>query len=514
MRAAAITPRLHRHVLACGLALLVVLVALPQTACSLIPASAKQIQGLIDGDELTAQAAGQSSTVAIAATVRCDGHSTTTAADGTYALTLPPASQYACTASAPGYLPASVTISGPSTDTVTSLNFAGSPWGLNCDTAEQPQAIQCPALRLVPGTLTGHVTWRGTHQPAARVSITCWNPVAYQASPDYPMSGNGPQLYTAAADAHGAYTLDGLPAGSYDCTAGADIQLHAAKVASGQSAPLNMPACHTTCPPVRYHQGQVLHTLRAYLIFWLPDGHMYDNLGNASYEGLIARYFRDIGGTRFYGILTQYWDYNGPVKNRVTLGGSYVDTHPYPHAGTVADPLLDPDIEGEIGRVIAARGWDAQPGDEYYVFTGYGTEVCYTIDKSSCTFSTHGEFCGYHSFGDLNPAQSDLRLTYAVIPDISGCVGALGDNPTASPNGDRVADAIISVVSHEQFETVSDPSAQSWYEAGIEEGEIGDLCVNAYGTLRPDGSNITLAHGDEYVIQQEWSDLAGGCTFG
>lgn len=514
MSAAASTPHVRHRLLVSALAILVVLAALPQTACSVFPAAAKQIQGLIEGDDLAAQEAGQSGTVALAATVSCDGRTARAAADGTYSLSLPPASQYTCTATAPGYLPASATIAGPSADTVTSLNFAGSPWGLNCDTAEQPQSIQCPALRLVPGTLTGRATWRGTRQAAARVAITCWNPVAYQASPDYPAFGTGPQLYTASTDARGAYTLDSLPAGPYDCTAGSDIQIHAVKVASSHSATLDVPVCHTTCPPVRYHQGQVLHTLTAYLIFWLPGGHTYDNMGSASYEGLIARYFRDVGGTRFNGILTQYWDYNGPLQNRVTLGGTYVDTQPYPHAGTLADPLLDPDIEGEIGRVIAARGWETQPGDEYYIFTGYGTEVCYTQDKSACTYTTHGEFCGYHSFGDLNPAQPGVRLTYAMIPDIRGCVGDLGDRPTASPNGDRVADTVISVVSHEQFETMTDPGAHSWYEADLEEGEIGDLCVNAYGTIRSDGSNVTLGHGDEYVIQQEWSDLAGGCTFG
>jgi hypothetical protein len=46
------------------------------------------------------------------------------------------------------------------------------------------------------------------------------------------------------------------------------------------------------------------------------------------------------------------------------------------------------------------------------------------------------------------------------------------------------------------------------------EGEIGDKCATAFGALRADGSNITLAHGDRYLLQKEWSNLAGGCTFG
>ena len=49
----------------------------------------------------------------------------------------------------------------------------------------------------------------------------------------------------------------------------------------------------------------------------------------------MEQYINDVGGTSFYNVLSQYYDdQGGPVRNVVTLGGSYVDTENYPRAGT------------------------------------------------------------------------------------------------------------------------------------------------------------------------------------
>lgn len=59
-----------------------------------------------------------------------------------------------------------------------------------------------------------------------------------------------------------------------------------------------------------------------------------------------------------------------------------------------------------------------------------------------------------------------------------------------------------------------DPNA-GWYDeqASADNTEIGDKCVEAYGAIRRDGSNITLNNGHTYLIQMEWSNAARRCAF-
>ncbi|MFO1533908.1 MAG: hypothetical protein ABR562_09535, partial [Thermoplasmatota archaeon] len=79
------------------------------------------------------------------------------------------------------------------------------------------------------------------------------------------------------------------------------------------------------------------------------------------------------------------------------------------------------------------------------VFTPKGVNSCM---NGSCSFST---YCAYHG----HFASGGTDVLYASMPyagtDLNGC-GA----PT-SPNGDADADAEISIISHEHFETVTDP---------------------------------------------------------
>jgi hypothetical protein len=113
-------------------------------------------------------------------------------------------------------------------------------------------------------------------------------------------------------------------------------------------------------------------------------------------------------------------------------------------------------------------------------------------------------------------------VIYAYIPSAANDGGGCSlPSFFAGPNGDNIADATLNSVSHEQFESVADPFVNSngslgWFDdrdsAGRVEGEIGDKCVRALGSIQPDGRNITL-NGHPYLLQKEWSNRAHGCAF-
>jgi hypothetical protein len=131
------------------------------------------------------------------------------------------------------------------------------------------------------------------------------------------------------------------------------------------------------------------------------------------------------------------------------------------------------------------------------------TSICYSPDNLSSFF-----FCAYHGavwFNDIG------HILFSVEPyqNVPGCQVA-----TPTPNGDLV-DSTASVLSHEFFETITDPDLNAWWsEASLIEwgAEIGDICepiVNGNGQfLDP----VFLVNGKDYKLQLEYSNKFHACT--
>lgn len=148
------------------------------------------------------------------------------------------------------------------------------------------------------------------------------------------------------------------------------------------------------------------------------------------------------------------------------------------------------------------NGWSESPTHEFFVITGFNVQECFLANHSDgCTFYTgHDDYCAYHTLTS--------GLIYAYISVSNFCVPL----PGRSPNGDAIADTTISIVSHEQFESVTDPLIDGWYTTLAKDGELADLCLDHYGPIRSDGSNVTLGNGHRYIVQEEWSRRAGRCA--
>ena len=462
----------------------------------------EQISGAIKGQELAQRMQGYVVSAPLAATVTCAGVSAHTNSAGVYSLTLAAAKSYACAIVAgANYAPVKLTLTGHGRTALT-LNVGAPNASAACPAASAQTSVTCAALTLLPAMLHGTVTDAKSGQPIANASVRCWNDDAALAK-----TTQLAQTFSATANATGAYTLSGLPPDHYACV-GADAgTLHRVALTAGQRQSFDIATCAQHCTGVLYHQGAVMHTMTAYLDFWLPNGQSYEPFGSDSqYERLIKQYFQDIGGTAYYGLLTQYWDEHGPVRNSMTLGGVYVDKTPYPHVGSLTDPLQDGDVQASIHRTLAATHWPADgKTDEVFVFTGFDIQECF---GSSCTFlHSLGDttaFCAYHNVTNDN-------IIYAYAPNVLFCYL----QPTftsAIPYNDITADAVIGAISHEQFESATDPiNGSGWNDANGE--EIGDLCASTFGKLDSQGGTVRLAHGHSYAIQAEWSNVANGCAY-
>jgi len=275
---------------------------------------------------------------------------------------------------------------------------------------------------------------------------------------------------------------------------------------TGPPVLLEAPTGFASIDDVTYHNGSVMLSHAAYTIFWVPTGHSI----SAGYQTLINRWFTDIGGSSFFNIVTQYYELNplGANPNASTLGGTWVDTiDPYPHAGTGADPITDADIRAEVQRAITLNGWpNGGLNVAFYVFTARGVESC--ADPNECTIGTaHPVYCAYHSafFNGNNVIYANMPYAGTWAAGFAYTCGRLA----VSPNANVDADLELSLTSHEQFESVTDPFGGGWYDASGE--EIGDKCAYRFGAIGVDGRNVTV-NGHGYIVQQEWSNAASNAT--
>ncbi len=262
-----------------------------------------------------------------------------------------------------------------------------------------------------------------------------------------------------------------------------------------------------------YHGGPTLTTSTSYAIFWAPRGSSFEASGSSAYQSLLTRYLSDVGGSPLYRVVTQYYretsNARQDIRNASSLGGVYIDSSPYPEAATTAHPLRDREIQGEILRVMRVTGWTPTAGHVFFVYTTDRAQSCIGNGRRQCSFNA---YCAYHS---SFRAPDGHIVVYAALPDASRdathCLARDGGQ-VLSPNLDPIADAEVSITSHEQFEMVTDPQVgthTAWVDASGD--EVADKCVGSYGTVSGNGSNVIL-HGHPYIVQQEFSNSDGGCV--
>lgn len=151
---------------------------------------------------------------------------------------------------------------------------------------------------------------------------------------------------------------------------------------------------------VLYFGGPIMGDPTVYTIFWLPPGQHFeqDAVRDAAYEGLINGFIKDLDGSPYFKVVAQYSKdaggraiKGGPITGRVTLGGSWIDTAPYPHAGTGGDPVLGTDAQAQVERAMAANGWTPGLNKLYFVFLGANINYCSQVSGPCTTNGLGGD---------------------------------------------------------------------------------------------------------------------------
>lgn len=149
-------------------------------------------------------------------------------------------------------------------------------------------------------------------------------------------------------------------------------------------------------------------------------------------------------------------------------------------------------------------------GNIVHIFLPQGVDTCF--DLTTICYSPDNPasfaFCAYHGsvvFNDIG------HILFTVLPyqNVPGCQVA-----SPSPNG-LLVDSTASVLSHETFETITDPDGDAWWSdvSLIEQfAEIGDICEPIGNSAAQFLDPVFLVGGKNYKIQLEYSNKFHGCT--
>ena len=259
-----------------------------------------------------------------------------------------------------------------------------------------------------------------------------------------------------------------------------------------------------------YHGGPVMHTNRAYAIFWDPGSAF-----PAGYTTLMSRYLGDVAAdsglsTNVYSVGTQYSDGAGRAGYGSTFGASLSDGDAYPPPGCpvvtgFTTCVTDAQLQAELDDFATANSLPRGLNSLYYVFLPAPVDLC--VDVGTCF---NNFFCAYHSYID----SAGTPTVYAALPyasDIASCGTGQHPNSGVSSTGDDE----LSGLSHEANEAITDPQLDAWYDA--DEQENADKCRNTADDFgNPLGGTSgslfnQLIQADRYYIQQEWGNGAGAC---
>lgn len=256
---------------------------------------------------------------------------------------------------------------------------------------------------------------------------------------------------------------------------------------------------------LQYHGGHVLPAAVHHSIFTNPSSSCPPN----SCWGDPIDFLSDLGNSGMVHLVDQYVGTSS--SDRYPVGNNFVVPSYNPSAGA-GKPFTNLDL-AILAYSIAGQTDGFGYGHLYHMFLVPGQDVCFDSTFSVCYSPDNPNswiFCAYH--GSAHDSAGNVVL-YTVEPfqNVNGC-----NVRPDTPNG-QLTDSTNSVLSHEVFETITDPRGSAWWNSldnGIYGEEIGDEC--SFLLFTPNAvyfdPNLVRLNGKAYAIQPEYSNSQHACT--
>jgi hypothetical protein len=245
-----------------------------------------------------------------------------------------------------------------------------------------------------------------------------------------------------------------------------------------------------------FNGGNTIPSAVHHAIYLIPDGSVCTA---PACWGNVAQFLGDLNRSNFIHVTDQYVGAQGGHRY------PYEEDHLTVHYQLVTPAFTDNQM-ASLAIALAAK-FGSGYGHIYHIFLAPEQDECF---DSSFTVCSSNIFCAYHS---SVVTANGTEVIYTVEPYqlIPGCSVKPG-----TPNG--AFDATYNVLSHEVFETITDPDGTAWWNSvdnGIFGEEIGDECSFITFAFAPnvyfDPSTVNLG-GHMYATQPEYSNAGHVCA--
>ena len=279
--------------------------------------------------------------------------------------------------------------------------------------------------------------------------------------------------------------------------------------------PFSLPAAHklapaakaaATVPSPRFFPAD-LSDLGGAVVTSAVFDNVYFNCADQSCWGNPVGFQNDLVNSKFIHLVDQY--VGRKDNNRYAVGAQFTVSQP----GVTSLTLND--IFAIVHAVAAdtAHGGGNGYGHIIHVFLPQGTDTCVDDANTECyspDVPSAFIFCGYH----MNVQFADLGETLFTVEPFQNVPGSGCAVATPSPNG-QDADSTNDLLSHETYETITDPDGDAWTANNSlsEEGnEITDECQGVYDSMSQELVPTFAINGTLYEVELEYSNRYHACT--
>ncbi len=233
-------------------------------------------------------------------------------------------------------------------------------------------------------------------------------------------------------------------------------------------------------PNFTYQGGPVIKLPEVHTSFW---GALWADAAHQVRAQRLRQYHKDVLGSGFMNVLSQYGVGNGAGKAGAFVGDSFI--------GNVPSALTDPTIRATIQSAIDQGGLP-EPGSPsnmaLIIYLDENIGINDPADQLVLCEPTNDNAFGYHDFFTTSAGH---KFYYAVIPGLSdvclqeSCPG--NDAGCSLHLAETQEQRQTQVASHEFAEMTTDPELNAWVDPKA--GENGDICNGESATITV-GANI------------------------
>jgi hypothetical protein len=221
---------------------------------------------------------------------------------------------------------------------------------------------------------------------------------------------------------------------------------------------------------------------------------------------IVTTFVSNLGLSAWWNIQTSFYQPNPTtgvrsyVQQGITLGSYVIAPIDSTNGGT---SLTDTNVNTIISNQIKSGKLPYDANGVYIMISS--SEV---FESGFCSSD-----CGWHSAAYVSGTSQIMKYGWvgdATVQCPSACTEFAN---TISPNGNKSADSVISILAHEIAESVSDPYLNAWVDTTNNYNENADKCawnfLTTYTSANGGLANVNFG-GHDYLVQSNWKNRDGG----